>query len=409
MILTPIKTVMIAAPAESPLSRLNGWSVNDVVCDPAAPSPVDEPPFVAVYGAVRTARQQHACVIGPLVFGDGGAIVVDVGTVVCEIVRVRLVHKLDSNKPVVHFLGPVDVRVVSCESGQTGTDMEQSSVRDRVLVVVTRVPRENLPSKASVTTVSVPSPGHGVENGLCQIQPLWLVVRRVGEVPLGGLDCSNSPERLIVISFSGGLIQRNVVVVFSNLVQQRLFDGFLISVVFQKVPVIDHGAPGSSSLPPIVRIGKHANRSALLISPVVAHVLVLRSIRVGGDMSGGLVRAGNLVDLSSDRIAGTGVGHTLGNGVGHTLGNRVGNTLRLVNLLILIAQKIDRILRELERAVPATIKIDALTKSATVTRDITISAMVYDIVSLIALMEGLYLDCSVSPSRDPHKNNLLFF
>ncbi|KAH3677804.1 hypothetical protein OGATHE_000458 [Ogataea polymorpha] len=252
----------MAAPAVSPRSSFSGWSVNCVLSDPAAPSPVDEPPFDDVYGA-----------------GLSRAVVVDASAVVGKIVRVSLGDKFHAEKPVVDFFGPVDVGVVGGESREPRANVEQACVRDRVLVVVARVPLENLPSESSSTVLRVPSPGHRIEHRLRKIQPLRLVGRRVCEVPLRRLDRSNAPERLIIVSLGGGLIQRDVIPVVSCLVQQRLLDGFLKCVVLQKIPVIDHRPPGSSGLPPVVGIREHSNGSSVLVSPVVVHQTVCNQRR----------------------------------------------------------------------------------------------------------------------------------
>ncbi len=126
--------------------------------------------------------QKRAGVVGPLVRSDAGAIF-DVYAVVYVVPLA--IQELRIHHPVPRPLGPVRVGLVSRVPGQTRGDVEETSLRDGVLVIEPVVPGEDLPTQATSAILFLPAGGLRVENGLGKRQPLWLALRRILEVVLG--------------------------------------------------------------------------------------------------------------------------------------------------------------------------------------------------------------------------------
>ena len=105
------------------------------------------------------------------------------GTVIEMVV---LVHQTHSLGPIERFLGPLSISVVAGIQGQTGTQIEETTVGDRILVVVSSIESEDLPPQAATAVLSVPPASLIVENSLCQRQPLGLVRWRIWEFLLRG-------------------------------------------------------------------------------------------------------------------------------------------------------------------------------------------------------------------------------
>jgi hypothetical protein len=98
------------------------------------------------------------------------------------------------------FLRPFGVGAVSRVPCQTRAHLEEQSIGDRVLVVVTLVTGGDLPAQASVARSRVPSGRLSVEHGLRQSEPLRLVGWRIRVATLGSGHRRDSPERLIVVT-----------------------------------------------------------------------------------------------------------------------------------------------------------------------------------------------------------------
>lgn len=119
---------------------------------------------------VGGAHQEGAGVVGPLdqrrvraVGGGVGAVVDGPGGA----------HELGGGPPVPGLSGPVGVGLVAGVAGQSGCELEEATVGDAVLVVVSFVEGEDLPPEPSVAGCGVPASGLQVEDGLSQGQPLW--------------------------------------------------------------------------------------------------------------------------------------------------------------------------------------------------------------------------------------------
>lgn len=222
---------------------------------------------------VSAAGQQQTLVVGPLVRRHGGTVVVDGDTVVDEHV-VAVGDDVHVPHPVVDLLGPVGVTAVAGVAGESGGHVEQGTVGDGVLVVVTGVPDENLPSETTAARVGVPTERHGVEHGLGEVQPLGAVLWWVGEVSLGGCHGGDTPEGLVIVTLGGGLVQGDVVVVLTGLVHHGGHELVVVGVVSHVVPVVEDTAPGTTGLPPVVGVGEHTDGLTVLVSGVVVHQTV---------------------------------------------------------------------------------------------------------------------------------------
>ncbi|KAH3679313.1 hypothetical protein WICPIJ_008639 [Wickerhamomyces pijperi] len=109
--------------------------------------------------------------------------------------------------------------------------MEQSTVTDRILIIIPRVPLENLPSQTTTTVIRVPSISHGIENRFHDSDP---------------------PESLIIVTFCSRLIQWNIIPVITNLRQQTLNSDVDKGVILHIEPVINHRTPGTTGFPPLL-------------------------------------------------------------------------------------------------------------------------------------------------------------
>ena len=76
-------------------------------------------------------------------------------------------------RPVVAFGSPVGVCLVSSVPSQPGGELKECSRRYSVLVVVSSVEGENLPSQAPTTGLLVPAVDLVVENVYGEIEPGW--------------------------------------------------------------------------------------------------------------------------------------------------------------------------------------------------------------------------------------------
>ena len=101
-----------------------------------------------------------ADIISPLELICYSAVVCHFGPIIDEVVACE---QRCLNDPVVGLVGPIGVRLVTGISSQTCGQLEEAPVRYTVLVVISVVPSENLPSKSSTTCGSIPSAGLFVE------------------------------------------------------------------------------------------------------------------------------------------------------------------------------------------------------------------------------------------------------
>ena len=71
-----------------------------------------------------------------------------------------------SHCPVVRLVGPVRIGLIASVSSKASSKLEEAPVRNAVLIVITFVEREDLPSKSSSTILIVPSPDLLIEDCL---------------------------------------------------------------------------------------------------------------------------------------------------------------------------------------------------------------------------------------------------
>lgn len=78
------------------------------------------------------------------------------------------VYQSDIRDPVVRLLGPLEVRLILRERSKPSGNVEKATIRDRVLVMVPIVEREDLPSQPSAAGLHVPPASLRIENTLSQ-------------------------------------------------------------------------------------------------------------------------------------------------------------------------------------------------------------------------------------------------
>lgn len=189
------------------------------------------------------------------------------------------VYQSDIRDPVVRLLGPLEVRLILRESSKPSGNVEKATIRDRVLVMIPVIEREDLPSQPSAARLHVPPASLCVEDTLGQSQPLRLVLRRIWKTILGGCHGSECPEYLVVVAFRLGLVWRHEVSGLAGLVQNGLGGDCIVGRVSGISPVVDKSTEHSASLPPVVRISEKAGDAACGVAVVVAHHVVSYSAR----------------------------------------------------------------------------------------------------------------------------------
>lgn len=189
---------------------------------------------VLVHG--RGAEEERADVVRELVFGDGLAAVVSVRAVVDP---VRVGYEFHVHHPVPGLDGPVRVRGVTGVQRQARRDVEETGLRDGVLVVVAVVPGEDLPPQPAVAVRRVPPGRLRVEDGLGERQPPWFVFRGVREPDFSRRHNRHTPESLIIVPFCKRLVGRHVVVVRSDLKLEPFHREVIISRIPGVIPIIN--------------------------------------------------------------------------------------------------------------------------------------------------------------------------
>lgn len=139
----------------------------------------------------RRAQQENTRVVGELDVVELCTIEIIVRPVIDVIFIINEPHVRD---PVPGLLRPVAVRVVPRVACEARPEREEAPVRDGVLVVVAVVEGEDLPLQAAAAGGRVPAGSLGVEHGLCEGEPLGLVLGGVLEVCLGSGHGCEAPE-----------------------------------------------------------------------------------------------------------------------------------------------------------------------------------------------------------------------
>lgn len=121
------------------------------------------------------------------------------------------VYQSNIRAPVICPLGPLKVCVILRKCSKPGSNVEESAIRNGILVVVPIIERKDLPSQASTTCILTPPVSLGVEDSLGKSQPLRLILRRVWKPYLGRNHGREGPKHLVVIAFGLCLIRRHEV------------------------------------------------------------------------------------------------------------------------------------------------------------------------------------------------------
>lgn len=179
-----------------------------------------------------------------------------------------LVDETDRLDPIPRLLRPLRICRVAGVDREPARNVEHGTVTDAVLIVVPLVEDIDLPLQAATARFRVPATRLQAEDGLCQREPLRLVLGRVLKVALSGHHGCHTPETLIVITHRFGCVDGHVVAVVAGLVHQGLLDNVVIGRVVCVVPVVYHGSEHSSCFPPVVWIRQVAWRVAGLVTGV---------------------------------------------------------------------------------------------------------------------------------------------
>ena len=111
----------------------------------------------------RRAEEESANVVGELVRHDCGTAILDVRTVVDAI---TLVHQAHVHHPVPSPHRPVHVGGIPSIECQARSNVEEARLRNRILVVITVVPSEYLPSQPAIAVFSIPPGRLRIKHGL---------------------------------------------------------------------------------------------------------------------------------------------------------------------------------------------------------------------------------------------------
>jgi hypothetical protein len=115
---------------------------------------------------------------------DSAAVVIDTCSVVYGIIRA---DDTNTGDPVPGLHGVLSIRSIVRIPGQTGSHVEEDTISDGILVVVTGIREWNLPPQTTSTGAIVTVGGRlSIEDGLRECQPLRILGRRVLKVHLGG-------------------------------------------------------------------------------------------------------------------------------------------------------------------------------------------------------------------------------
>jgi hypothetical protein len=215
--------------------------------------------------------------VGELGSVDIGAVVLDVSAIIDVPV---LVDVADGLGPVIGLFGPEGIGAIARVTSQTSSDVEEDAVGNRVFVIVSVVGEGNLPSETAVAVDCIPPGGLRVEDGLGEGKPLRFAADRVLEVDLGSQHGRHAPEALVVIPQGRGPVRRHKTVLRrARLENHGALGQVVVRRVARVVPVIDHGPPHGTCLPPVVRpCGRGSWQDTWCLSGIIA-VVVTEEIR----------------------------------------------------------------------------------------------------------------------------------
>lgn len=158
---------------------------------------------------IRSTHQVRAIVVGPLNIARRGTIIRRIRRIGDE---PRLViQQRRRERPVPDLLRPVQILGVIGVSGQPCSQLEQSTIRHRVLHRIPGLIDEDLPAQSATTAGHVPSRLLGIEHTLCEREPGEFALA-IGEFQLGGRHGGEAPEHLVVVSLSSLIFGSRMVV-----------------------------------------------------------------------------------------------------------------------------------------------------------------------------------------------------
>lgn len=213
-------------------------------------------------------KQIHALIIRKLNMIDSRTIRRITRTIIHLI---RIANKPYTCLPIPNLLRPIRISLVPRIPGQPRPNIKETPIRNRVLVIISIIKRENLPPQSASTSRSIPACSHRIKHRLRERQPPRLAARRVLEFLFGRGHGCHAPEALVVISFCFGLVGGHVVVVGADLGEQCLLHYVVVGRVAGVVPVVDHDAEHAACFPPVVGGGQVAGCVACVVACVVFH------------------------------------------------------------------------------------------------------------------------------------------
>lgn len=148
-------------------------------------------------------------------------------------------EKSNISSPLPRLIRPVRICLIARILGQSRSNIEETTIRNRVLVAKPLVPGEYLPSKPATARSRIPPHRLRVKHCLRQRKPLRLIWRRIWKIPLCRGHCCHAPECLIVVSLSHCLILGHEIRVGAGLPQQGLSGHVVPCVVPCICPVVD--------------------------------------------------------------------------------------------------------------------------------------------------------------------------
>ena len=129
-----------------------------------------------------------------------------------------LTHEPRALLPRKDLLRPIRIRGIARIPGQPRRNIEETPIRNAILVIIPRVEREDLPSQPAPTDCRVPPLDHELEHRLREGYPSCVAGGRIHEFCFCGCESGHGPESLVVVPFCFGLVAGHEIVVVAYLV-----------------------------------------------------------------------------------------------------------------------------------------------------------------------------------------------
>ena len=182
-----------------------------------------------------------------------------------------LIHQADRRHPVPHLPSLVRIRLIASIHRQPRSNVEETTIRNGVLIIVPIIEVEDLPLQPTTTRRRIPSRDLGIEHSLRQREPTRRPIRRIRILILSRRHSRHPPKRLIVIPLSFRLVRRHIIVIWTDLMQHGLGGDVVPGIVACEIPVIDHGTEHGAGFPPVVWCRKVSWYIAVPIAGIVLH------------------------------------------------------------------------------------------------------------------------------------------